>query len=149
MPAGGALKRETLGGVSGKIRAPGGISGSAAAQVRHFRFFRPLPTWHPHCPVAVIMTPHPSGNPSVERRPMMPWMLQRGKNAITCRLDARGKRSYELCVLPHWDPSSAIIERFDASTSAFMRHAKVASLLRENGWMVINQITSGAEHGGA
>lgn len=67
-------------------------------------------------------------------------ILQRDTNAITCQLEARGNRSYELCVVPHWDPSSAVIEGFDAPTPALLRHAQVASRLRDNGWMVIDHV---------
>jgi hypothetical protein len=64
--------------------------------------------------------------------------LAGGLSAITCRLDVRGHRSYELCVVPHWDPAAAVIERFDALTIARLRHAEIASLLREQGWFVID-----------
>lgn len=73
---------------------------------------------------------------------MLHWGFQRETNAITCELDVRGIRCYELCVLPHWDPSSAVIERFDAPTPALLRHAEVARRLREDGWMVIDHVTA-------
>ena len=63
-------------------------------------------------------------------------------DAITCHLDIRGARSYEVCVVPHWDPSSAVIERYDAATPALLRHAEVARLLREDGWMVIDLVAT-------
>jgi hypothetical protein len=72
--------------------------------------------------------------------PMLLWVLQRGANTITCQLDARDDRSYEVCVVPHWDPSTTVIERFDTPTMAVLRHADVAKRLRENGWMVIERI---------
>ena len=80
---------------------------------------------------------------------MLHWVLQRDTNAITCQLDARGNRSYEVCVLPHWDPSSAVIERFDAATPALLRHAEVARRLRENGWMVIDRVAADSIHAAA
>jgi hypothetical protein len=52
-------------------------------------------------------------------------------------------------VLPHWDPSSAVIEQFDAQTPALLRHAEVARRLRENGWMVIDHVDAGSVHGAA
>lgn len=73
---------------------------------------------------------------------MLRWILQRDTNAITCQLDVRGTRSYEVCVVPHWDPSSAVIERYDAPTPALLRHAEVARRLRENGWMVIDHVAA-------
>jgi hypothetical protein len=80
---------------------------------------------------------------------MVRWVLERETNVITCQLDARGIRSYELCVLPHSDPSSAVIERFDAPTPALLRHAEVASRLRENGWMVIDHVAADGVHAAA
>jgi hypothetical protein len=80
---------------------------------------------------------------------MLRWILQRDTNAITCQLDARGNRSYEVCVVPHWDPSSAVIERYDAPTPALLRHAEVARRLRENGWMVIDHVAADSMHAAA
>jgi hypothetical protein len=34
-----------------------------------------------------------------------------------------------------------VIERFDASMPALLRHAEVISRLRENGWMVIDHVS--------
>jgi hypothetical protein len=75
---------------------------------------------------------------------MLRWILRRNANAITCQLDARGSRCYEVCVLPHRDPSSAVIERFNAPRPALLRHAEVAKRLRENGWMVIDHVAATA-----
>jgi hypothetical protein len=69
-------------------------------------------------------------------------IVQRELNSITSQLDVRSDWSYELCVVPHWDPSAALIERFDAPTPALLRQAEVARQLRANGWTVI-------EHGAA
>jgi hypothetical protein len=80
---------------------------------------------------------------------MVHWILQRGTKAITCQLDARGDRSYELCVVPHWDPSSAVIERYDAPTPALLRHAEVAQCLREHGWTVIDRVAADSMHAAA
>ena len=76
------------------------------------------------------------------RPPMPGWGLQRETSAITWQLDIREARSYEVCVVPHWDPSSAVIERYDAATPALLRHAAVSRLLREKGWMVIDLIAA-------
>ena len=71
---------------------------------------------------------------------MLRWILRRDRQAITCQLDARSDRSYELCVRPHCDSSSLIIERFDAPTEALLRHAAVAGCLRDNGWTVKERV---------
>jgi len=81
--------------------------------------------------------------------PMLHWILQNETNAITCQLDARGDRSYEVCVVPHWDPSSAVIECFEAPTPAFLRHAEIAKNLREIGWQVIDRVRTGGVHAAA
>jgi hypothetical protein len=80
---------------------------------------------------------------------MLRGIRQCDTNAITCQLDARGNRSYELCVVPHWDPSSAVIERFDTPTLALLRHAEVSCRLRENGWMVIDHVDADSVHAAA
>jgi hypothetical protein len=77
---------------------------------------------------------------------MLNWILQRDTNAITCQLDARGDRSYELCMVPHWDPASAVIERFDAPMPALLRQADITKRLRENGWMVIDHVATDRHH---
>ena len=78
--------------------------------------------------------------------PHLPEILcgiaHRELNSITCQIDVRGDWSYELYVVPHWDPSAALIERFAAPTPALLRQAEVAQQLRANGCTVI-------EHGAA
>jgi hypothetical protein len=71
---------------------------------------------------------------------MLRWTLQRDSMTITCRLDARGDRAFEVCVVPHWDPSSAIIEYFDAPSAALLWHANATRRLRDNGWTVIDHV---------
>jgi hypothetical protein len=64
--------------------------------------------------------------------------IEHCENAITCHLDVRSDWSYELYIVPHWDPSEAVIERFSAPTPALLRQAEVARCLRENGCVVIH-----------
>ena len=70
-------------------------------------------------------------------------------SAVSCRLDARHDWSLELCVLPHSDPSLAVIERFRAPGPALHRYAEVIRLLREEGWIVIDQGAALALHAAA
>jgi hypothetical protein len=93
------------------------------------------------------MTPDTKRNAAAPHGMM--WIPQRDTNAITCQLDARSSRCYEVCVVPHWDPSSAVIERYDALTPALLRHAEVARRLRENGWMVIDRVGADSIHAAA
>jgi hypothetical protein len=75
-----------------------------------------------------------------QRQPMIRSVFQRKANAITCELARRGPHSFELYVVPHWAPASAVIERFDIPEVALARHAQMAQCLRENGWMVIDRV---------
>ena len=95
------------------------------------------------------MTPDATLNAVTQPTPMLQWVLERDVNAITCLVDAFGDGSYELCVLPHWDPSAACIERFDAPTPALLRHAEVARRLREDGWLVVDHADAGRVHAAA
>ena len=95
------------------------------------------------------MTPHSGHTAARQHAPLVEWILQREAKSITCQLDARGDHSYELYILPHWNPSAAVIEHFDASLPAMMRHAQLARDLREAGWMVIDHVAAARIHAGA
>jgi hypothetical protein len=74
-------------------------------------------------------TPQPS---SVR---VLRWVFRRREHAITCEIDAATDRTFEVCIVPHWDVSTSTIERFDAAHRAFERHAEVARRLRDAGWV--------------
>jgi hypothetical protein len=65
------------------------------------------------------------------------WVFHRGPDAVTCAVEAGGRRrsSYDVCILPHWNLCDATVEHFDAPASALRRHAEIASRLRESGWV--------------
>ena len=67
-------------------------------------------------------------------------------NIATCQVDARYGHAYELCVVPHADPALAVLERFDEVMPALLRQAQIARLLRENGWIVIDQVATLGAH---
>ena len=69
--------------------------------------------------------------------------------AITCQLDTRGHRCYEVCVVPHRQPSWAVIERFDVHAKALLRQAEIVRCLRSDGWMVIDRIAADGSHAAA
>jgi hypothetical protein len=72
----------------------------------------------------------------VEPACILRWVFHRGPDALTCAVEASGRRSsYDVCVLPHWNLSEATVEHFDAPASALRRHAEIASRLRESGWV--------------
>ena len=63
------------------------------------------------------------------------WVFQRENRLLTCQLDGNSRQSsYTLSLVPHWDVRQAAAETFDASVSAFRRHAAVADQLRSEGW---------------
>jgi hypothetical protein len=95
------------------------------------------------------MTSQTPDTQPVQDAPILLWVLQRGANAITCELDARDDRSYEVCVVPHWDPTAAVIERFATPEPALLRHADIAKRLRENGWIVIDHVIPRRLHAAA
>jgi hypothetical protein len=76
---------------------------------------------------------------SVETRSVsiIRWVFHRGAETLTCAIEPAGDgRSFDVCVLPHWNMAAAAAERFDAAPGAFRRHAEIALQLREAGWVV-------------
>ena len=87
--------------------------------------------------------------PWLEPDSMLLRTTRHGTNAVTCQLVTRNDWSYELCVVPHCDPSAAVLERFHKSRPAILRHAEVARQLRKEGWNVIDEGTPLGMHGAA
>lgn len=69
-------------------------------------------------------------------RCLLRWVLQRGSDALTCEVDAHGRRSFDLQVMLGGARSPALTEHFDSPVAAVERHAQVATLLRDAGWVV-------------
>ena len=54
---------------------------------------------------------------------------------ITCSIDMVDDGSaFDVCVLPHWDPSASTSERFEDAASAFEHHMELALMSRQAGW---------------
>jgi hypothetical protein len=68
--------------------------------------------------------------------PLLRWMLRRDDATLVCALDANDDHSFEVSVTPQWLHVPPLHEHFDAPAAAFERHAEVAALLRESGWVV-------------
>lgn len=66
---------------------------------------------------------------------VLQWVFCRDGRAITCEIDAKPRRGFEVSLVPHWDRSASVIERFDAVHQAFLRHAEMARQLRDTGWV--------------
>ena len=67
------------------------------------------------------------------------WVFLRGSKALTCEVRINGRHSHDVCVIPHWDVSSSIVERYDREISALRRHAEIAGSFRQAGWAVIRE----------
>jgi hypothetical protein len=81
----------------------------------------------------------PTKSETTAPTPILRWVFQRDVETLTCRIDVADTNRFEVCVVPHWDVSQAVIERFDAPMSALSRHAEIARRLRESGWMVMDR----------
>jgi hypothetical protein len=77
----------------------------------------------------------PRHTSTIEPTPVLRWVFHRGGHALTCAVDATPQSSFELCVLPHWNLSLGTVEEFSTASSALHRHAEVAALLRQSGWV--------------
>lgn len=86
------------------------------------------------------MTPKSRHITSVQPEPALRWVFQRGPNTLTCELDVHPNRSCDVCLMPHWKMSSAVIEHFETPRSAMLRHAEVAGRLRERGWILTDHV---------
>jgi hypothetical protein len=68
--------------------------------------------------------------------PVVQWTFQRGTRTLTCQVAKAPRRSYAVCLVPHWDVRASAVESYGEVTSALQRHAKIAEALRSNGWTV-------------
>jgi len=68
------------------------------------------------------------------------WVFQKGDKSLTCLLQRSGAdSSYDICVVPHWDVTSAVVEETETPIRAFCRHAEIALALRTAGWSVVER----------
>jgi len=65
------------------------------------------------------------------------WIFLRGSKALTCEVRAFGKQTFDVCVVPHWDVSSSVVETFKRPGMALRRHAEIAFYFREAGWSLV------------
>jgi hypothetical protein len=66
---------------------------------------------------------------------LLRWAFQKGPFTITCSIDMVDNGSaFDVCLLPHWDPSASTFERFDDAASAFEHHMELALMIRQAGW---------------
>jgi len=82
----------------------------------------------------------PTRQPADSAR-ILRWVFVRGTKAVTCEVSVCGKETYDVCVVPHWDISSSVIEAFNRPASALRRHAEIAAYFREAGWILVRERT--------
>jgi hypothetical protein len=69
---------------------------------------------------------------------MLRWTFRRGNEFLTCVIDrARTGRGYQLAVVPQTTSDAARIEVFRSAFDVLLRHASIASELRELGWTLV------------
>jgi len=76
---------------------------------------------------------------SAESEGVLRWIFLRGTKTLTCEVRVSGKQPYDVCVVPHWDVSSSVIETFRRPVGALRRHAELASYFRQEGWSLIRE----------
>ena len=76
-------------------------------------------------------------NDSSEPAGVLRWIFRKGDQSLTCLLQRSAASSYDVGIVPHWDVSSAVIEKTPTSIRAFCRHAEIAMRLRAAGWLVV------------
>ena len=82
------------------------------------------------------MIRHTTRRPRTHAAPALHWIFRRHSDAITCGVAYQGQHAYQVYVVPDWDASSSLVERFNAPTDAFLRHAEIARRLRDDGWVL-------------
>jgi len=73
--------------------------------------------------------------PQCDSTRVLRWVFRRDGRAITCEIDADRTHTFEVSIVPHWDVSASVVERFDAARHAFLRHAEMVRRLRDAGWV--------------
>jgi hypothetical protein len=75
------------------------------------------------------------------------WIFQRAGEALTCQVSSSATQAgYDVCVVPHENVASAVIEGVDTATGALQRHAEIAMQLREAGWSLTHRTAGSAGH---
>jgi hypothetical protein len=80
----------------------------------------------------------PTRQPADSAR-ILRWVFVRGTKAVTCEVRLCATETYDVCVVPHWDISSSVIEAFNRPASALRRHAEIAWHFREAGWILVRE----------
>jgi hypothetical protein len=76
---------------------------------------------------------------AAEARELVKWVFLREMKAITCEIRSTSGGGFDVCVLPHWNISSGIVEQYDELTAALRRHAEIALSFRQTGWLLVRE----------
>jgi hypothetical protein len=71
------------------------------------------------------------------------WIFVKGAKALTCEIRVNAMRSHDVCVVPHWDLSSAVVQRFDRPANALWRHAEIVRRFQDDGWTLVRRRRDG------
>jgi len=74
---------------------------------------------------------------------MLRWVFSRGGHTLTCELDARARHTFDVSLIPHWDVSGSVVERFGDAVRAMERHAAIVRALRHAGWALVEHVAPG------
>ena len=74
--------------------------------------------------------------PLSRQRPLLDWVLCRGRRVVRCRLEQTGDQ-YRVSVVPHRQRRRLFTRLFDVGLTAFQRHAAVVAELRGMGWTLV------------
>ena len=74
-----------------------------------------------------------------ESRELVKWVFLKETKSITCEVRSNGARRFDVCVLPHWDVSSAVVEGFEDLASAMRRHAEISLAFRDARWVLVRE----------
>jgi hypothetical protein len=77
--------------------------------------------------------------PPAEPARVLHWVFVKGTKALTCEIRVNAARSHDVCVVPHWDVSCAMVQRFDRAAQAVWRHAEIARRFQDDGWALVRQ----------
>jgi hypothetical protein len=84
---------------------------------------------------ATAVTPIPA--PLAHARPLVHRHVERGQGPLTCEVWTDAPRADDPVVFRHSTEHRRAVERFDGPRGAFIRHATMASGLRDTGWRLI------------
>jgi hypothetical protein len=88
-----------------------------------------------------MMTSHNSRSmhKTPEARGLLRWVFLRGAQGLTCEIRVCGTQTYDVCVVPHWDVASSVVETFNRPAAALRRHAEIAWYFQQAGWMLARE----------